>query len=74
MIPIVFALGFKAMHINATALFYVVVDALVLSEVYSVVGNIYTIRTGEVVEEYDVLAKILKRIRNLLNKILEGAE
>ena len=74
LVPIVLALGFKAMHINTMALFYVIIDTIVLSEVYSIIGNIYTIRTGKTVEEYDVLAKILKRIRNVLNKILEGAE
>lgn len=71
LVPLVMALGFKALHIDATIVFYIVIDALILSEVYSIIGNIYTIRTGKYAEEYDVMSKILKIIRTMLNKLLE---
>jgi len=73
-IPLVMALGAKAVHVDITWLFYVVVDALILSEVYSILGNIYTINTKKHVEEFDVLSKILKLIRNTLNKILKDSD
>jgi len=71
LVPIVLALGFKALHIDSTAMFYAMIDAILLSEVYSIIGNIYTIRTGKFAEEYDVLSMILKLIRRMLNKLLE---
>lgn len=73
-IPLVMALGAKAIHVDITGLFYIVIDALVLSEVYSVLGNIYTINTKKNVEEFDVLSKILKLIRNTLNKMLKDSD
>jgi len=73
-IPIVVALGAKAIHVDLSWLFYVVLDALILSEVYSIIGNIYTINTKKVAEEYDVLSKILKLIRNTLNKLLKDSD
>lgn len=56
-IPLVMALAAKALHIDISWLFYVVIDALILSEVYSIFGNVYTMNTGKNVEEYDVLSK-----------------
>ena len=70
LIPLVMALGFKGLHIDTTAVFYVVIDALILSETYSIVANIYTIRTGKFAEEYEVISKILKLIRTMLDKLL----
>ncbi len=71
LMPIVLALGAKAIHMDATVLVYVFINALILSEVYSIIGNIYTIRTGRATEEYDVISKILKVIRTMLNRLLE---
>ena len=73
-IPLVMALGAKAIHVDITGLFYIVIDALILSEVYSILGNIYTINTKKHVEEFDVLSKILKLIRNTLNKMLKDSD
>jgi len=73
-IPLVMALGAKAIHVDISGLFYIVIDALILSEVYSILGNIYTINTKKHVEEFDVLSKILKLIRNTLNKMLKDSD
>lgn len=73
-IPIVMALGAKAIHVDISGLFYIVIDALILSEVYSILGNIYTINTKKHAEEFDVLSKILKLIRNTLNNLLKDSD
>lgn len=39
---------------------------LVLSEFYSIIGNIYSIRTKDELPEYDVVAALGKKIRNIL--------
>ncbi len=69
-VPLVLALALKALHIDGEAIFYVAIDALILSEVYSILGNAYTIRTGKYAKEYDVLSKLLRLIRNTLNRLL----
>ena len=75
LVPLVMAAVAKGVHdIDVKVLFYVVVDALILSEAYSIIGNIYTINTGSKVEEFDVLSKILKLIRNGLNRLLQDKD
>lgn len=67
-IPIVIAMGAKALgadsHYVLTSGMYI----LILSEVYSIIGNVYSARTKEEFPEYDALAMIGKQIRNLLIK------
>jgi hypothetical protein len=70
LIPLALAVAAKAVHMDITPLLYMVIDALILSELYSVIGNIYTIRTKKQIPEYDVLSKILKAIRNAIDKML----
>jgi len=69
-IPFALALTAKALKIDIHLLVWVVLDSLILSEAYSILGNIYTIRTGKQTEEYDVVSLILRKIRTLLNRLL----
>ena len=47
---------------------------IIMAEVYSIVQNAYTIRTGKIVKEYDVISLFLKSfwdlIQNMINKRL----
>lgn len=65
-VPLVVAMGAKALgadsHYVLTSGMYI----LILSEVYSIIGNIYSTRTREEFPEYDALAMIGKQIRNIL--------
>ncbi len=67
-VPLVVAMGAKALgadsHYVLTSGMYI----LILSEVYSIIGNVYSARTKEEFPEYDALAMIGKQIRNLLIK------
>lgn len=67
-VPLVVAMGAKALgadsHYVLTSGMYI----LILSEVYSIIGNVYSARTREEFPEYDALAMIGKQIRNLLIK------
>lgn len=67
-VPLVVAMGAKALgadsHYVLTSGMYI----LILSEVYSIIGNIYSARTKEEFPEYDALAMIGKQIRNILIK------
>lgn len=65
-VPLVVAMGAKALgadsHYVLTSGMYI----LILSEVYSIIGNIYSTRTKEEFPEYDALAMIGKQIRTIL--------
>jgi phage-related holin len=67
-IPIVLAIGAKATGADYHYVLLSGMYILILSEVYSIIGNIYSIRTREELPEYDAVAMIGKRIRNILIK------
>lgn len=67
-IPIVLAIGAKALDADFSSVLLVGINILVLSEVYSIIGNIYTVRTKEELPEYDAVAAIGKKIRTTLIK------
>ena len=67
-IPIVLAIGAKALDADFSSVLLVGINILVLSEVYSIIGNIYTVRTKEELPEYDAVAAVGKKIRTTLIK------
>lgn len=71
-IPLVITMGAKALGADSHYLLNSGMYILILSEVYSIIGNIYSIRTGEEVPEYDALAMIGKQIRNILIRKVGG--
>ena len=70
LIPFIMAISGKAVNIDLTVIVYVVINALILSEAYSSIANIYTISTGKEVEEFDAMSLILKFIRGRINNML----
>lgn len=74
-IPIVLALGAKGIGKDFSPLIDTVIYVLILSEIYSIIANIYTIKTRKTVEEFDAISLILRRIRTLLiNTIGDGKD
>ena len=65
-VPIVIAIGAKATGGDSHYILLSGMWILVLSEVYSIIGNIYSTRTKQEFPEYDALATIGKYIRNFL--------
>ncbi len=72
LIPFVLAIAAKAVSIDITVMIWVVINALILSEAYSSIANIYTISTGKEVEEFDAMSHILRFIRERLIVWLGG--
>lgn len=64
--PITLAIGAKAAGADFTHVLAVSMNILIVSEVYSVIGNVYAIRTREELPEYDVVASLGKKIRTVL--------
>ena len=70
-VPIVLAIGAKALDTDFSEVLLVGINILVISEVYSVIGNIYSMRTKLELPEYDAIAIIGKKIRNFLIRMSE---
>lgn len=69
LIPIVLAIGAKAVGSDFKSVLIIGLNILILSEVYSIIGNIYSIRTHKELPEYDVVAMLGNKIRNMLLKL-----
>lgn len=67
-IPIVLGLGGRAIDADFSLMIYWSMNVLILSEVYSIIGNVYAIRTGDDLPEYDALQMIGKRLREFLSR------
>ena len=72
LIPLVLAIAAKAVSADFSYVLIVGINILVLSEVYSIVGNIYSVRTKEELPEYDAVAMIGKKIRAMLIRASEN--
>lgn len=70
LIPITIAVAAKGIGLDLTSFVTTVIAALMLNEVYSTIANIYTINTGIPAAEFDVLSKLLKFIRDFIERIL----
>jgi phage-related holin len=74
LVPLVIALALKGMNITEFGSWIISfsVNALILAEAYSILGNIYTFKTKKSVEQIDAVSYILRAIKNQLDKFLEG--
>jgi toxin secretion/phage lysis holin len=67
-IPLVLSIGAKAIGMDFHQFLTVAINLIILSEIYSIIGNVYSIREGKELPEYDALSFIASRIRDFLEK------
>ena len=67
-LPLVIALGAKGIGQDAGPLFAWMINLLIVSEVYSILGNIYAIRTRQELPEWDVISLMGQRIRDAFER------
>ncbi len=78
-VPLALGLTGKALTIlsgidmNVGSFISVAFGLLILSEFYSIIGNVVSIKTGEKVEEFDAVTTILSKTRVIINNIWKGA-
>lgn len=70
LIPLTVALMAKGMDIDMRWFVTFTVSILIVAEAYSVVGNVYTIKTGEAVKEIDAVSAIVKALSRFLENML----
>ncbi len=71
LIPVTLIFAGKGVGMDFTMLIGGVLYILVLSESYSILGNVQSIRSGKDMPEFDAVALTLKQVRKFLLKILE---
>lgn len=69
---LVFALAFMAKGINLDFKLYleIFVSVLIISETYSIFGNVYSCIAKEEIEEFDAVALAIQKVRKVIEKIL----
>lgn len=69
---LVFTLAFMAKGINLDFKLYlqIFVSVLIISETYSIFGNVYSCIAKEEIEEFDAVALVIKKVRKGIEKIL----
>lgn len=68
-VPLVMALTAKGLGADFNWLVSWTVSVFILSETYSIIANIYTVRTGKSAPEWDAVSLILSKIRSLIDVI-----
>lgn len=62
---------FKWLDICATEYIKAIISVFLLAEAYSIIQNIYTIRTKQLLPEYDVISNLLKLIGDKIKQMIE---
>lgn len=66
-VPLVMALTAKGLGADFNWLVSWSISVLILSESYSIIANVYTIRTGKMAPEWDAVSLILSKIRSAVD-------
>lgn len=70
LIPLTVAVMAKGIDVDMVWFISFTISILIVAEAYSVVGNVYTIKTGEAVKEIDAVSAIVKALRRILENML----
>lgn len=63
---------FKAYWIDAKEYLKWVLSIFIWAETYSIIQNIYVMRTGKIIREYDAISIVLKKIWEVIIKMIES--
>lgn len=70
LVPFTIALMAKGVDFDIKWFVGLCISILVVAEAYSIVGNIHTIKTGEVVREIDAVSAIVQALRKIFENLL----
>ena len=71
LVPLVIALAAKGLTQDLGWIVSYTVNLMVLSEAYSIIANIYAMKTGKEAPEWDIMSVLLSKIKSIVNK-MEG--
>lgn len=69
-IPLLIVYLGKGVGLNLLPLAQWAIGAFLLAEFYSIVSNIYSIRLGKDIEEFDAVSFILKKLQKIIERLL----
>jgi toxin secretion/phage lysis holin len=72
MVPIVLGLLIRVLGREGTGLIDAIIGILCLAETYSILGNIYSIRTRKLQEEWDAVSTIIYSIKRRIRKAIQA--
>ena len=67
LVPVALAFLAQGVDLNISPIVKSALTVIMLSETYSIMGNIYSIKTKEDVPEFDAINVILRKIKQLLD-------
>ena len=71
LVPFTIALMAKGVDFDVKWFIGFSLSIMVIAEAYSILGNIYTFKTGEAVAEIDAVSAIIRALRNFLENMIE---
>ncbi|WP_442765490.1 phage holin family protein [Sulfurospirillum cavolei] len=71
LVPFTIALMAKGVDFEVKWFIGFSLSIMVIAEAYSILGNIYTFKTGEWVAEIDAVSAVIKVLRNFLENMIE---
>lgn len=71
LVPFTIALMAKGVDFDVNWFIGFSLSIMVIAEAYSILGNIYTFKTGEAVAEIDAVSAIIKVLRNFIENMIE---
>lgn len=71
LVPFTIALMAKGVDFEVKWFIGFSLSIMVIAEAYSILGNIYTFKTGESVAEIDAVSAVIKVLRNFLENMIE---
>lgn len=71
LIPLVLVWTGEGIGLNLLPVAGSALTIFILSEVYSILGNIYAIRTGKESEEFDAVSSVLRALQRLIVRVLD---
>lgn len=70
LVPLIIWLTWKWVWIDLSTFLTWSISALIVSEAYSIIANIYTIQTWKKAKEYDIMTIIIRKFWNLIETFL----
>lgn len=70
LVPATLALAGKGVGMSLEILAQSTINVMILAEAYSIIGNIYSLKTGQEKKEFDAINFILEKIKDVLKKII----
>ncbi len=70
LVPLIVAWAGEGVGLNLTSVAGAALSVFILSEAYSILGNIYAIHTKKELTEFDAVAGVLKMLRNTIEKLI----